>query len=143
MIHFKKGFVVMLLINIRPRDGYVNGTRYAVQNSTNNLLFLRAGFGRNEGSLLVLPRMNYLLGMEDFPIPGFRRCQFPVHACFEMAINKTQGQFVSGSFVLDLSWPFFSYRLLHVALSWTTHTKNLFVLLTDDYLKMSCTTKSF
>ena len=118
----------MLLRNIRPKQGHVNGTRYVVVNMTDNLLFLRAVSGTNQGESFVLPRMNCLPGMEDFPIPGFRRCQFPVRVSFAMTVNKAQGQSVSGRLGLDLTHPCFSHGQLYVALSRTTHPKNLFIL---------------
>ncbi len=39
-IALKKGFIVMLLRNIKPSSGHVNGTRYVVDNLTYHLLFL-------------------------------------------------------------------------------------------------------
>ena len=128
LIHLKKGFVVMLLRNIRPKQGHVNGTRYVVVNMTDNLLFLRAVSGKNQGESFALPRMNCLPGMEDFPIPAFRRCQFPIRVSFAMTVNKAQGQSMSGRLGLDLSHPCFSHGQLYVALSRTTHPKNLFIL---------------
>ena len=38
-IAFKKGFIVMLLRNIRPSSGRFNETRYVVHNMTSNVLF--------------------------------------------------------------------------------------------------------
>ena len=90
-IVLKKFFVVMLLRNIRQKCGHVNGTRYVVRLMTNNLLFLRAVSGTAKGSCLVLPRMNCIPGVDEFLIPGFRRCQFHVRVCFAMMINKAQG----------------------------------------------------
>ena len=127
-IRIKKGFVVMLLRNIRPKKGHVNGARYIVSNFTDSLLFLKSISGSHQGEYFILPRMNCLPGMEDFPIPGFKRCQFPVRVCFAMTINKAQGQSISGKLGLDLSYPCFSHGQLYVAMSRTTHPKNLFVL---------------
>ena len=126
---------MMLLRNIRPKQGHVNGTRYVVVNMTDNLLFLRAVSGTNQGESFVLPRMNCLPGMEDFPIPGFRRCQFPVRVSFAMTVNKAQGQSVSGRLGLDLTHPCFSHGQLYVALSRTIHPKNLFILMPNNERK--------
>ena len=109
-IVLKDGFVIMLLRNIRQKCGHVNGTRYIVRKMTKNLLFLRAVSGTAKGNLLVLPRMNCIPGSDDFPIPGFRRCQFPIRVCFAMTINKAQGQSVAGKarsriiFLLFCTW---------------------------------------
>lgn len=127
LLRIKKGFIVMLLRNIRPRDGHVNGTRYVVENMSANLLFLRAVSGTHRGNALALPRMNCSPGVEDFPIPGFRRCQYPVRVCFAMTINKAQGQSVSGKLGIDLSSGCFSHGQLYVALSRTTHPKNVYM----------------
>ena len=89
-IKLKKGVVVMLLRKIRQNCGHMNGTRYVVHNMTKNLLFLRAISGICKGNSILLSRMNCIPGKDDFPIPGFRRCQFPVRVCFAMTINKAK-----------------------------------------------------
>ena len=117
----------MLLLNIRQNCGHVNGTRYIVHSMTKNFLFLRAVSGNCKGSSILLPRLNRIPGKDDFPIPGFRRCQFPVRVCFAMTINKAQGQSVPGKLGLDLCSPFFAHGQLYVALSRTTHPRNVYV----------------
>lgn len=44
-IELKKGFLVMLLRNICPDRGHVNGARYVVVDMTDNLLFLKSVSG--------------------------------------------------------------------------------------------------
>ena len=86
---------------------------------TDNLLFLRAVSGTNQGDSFVLPRMNCLPGMENFPIPGFRRCQFPVRVSFTMTVNKAQDQSVYGGLGLDITHPCFplvNFTLLYQVL---------------------------
>ena len=126
-IKLKKGFVVMLLRNIRQNCGHVNGTRYVVHNMTKNLLFLRAVSGTCKGSSILLPRMNCIPGKDDFPILGFRRCQFPVRVCFTMTINKAPGQSVPGKLGLDLCSTCFAHSQLYVALSRATYPGNVYV----------------
>ena len=126
-IKLKKGFVVMLLRNIRQNCGHVNGTRYVVHNMTKNLLFLRAVSGTCKGSSILLPRMNCIPVKDEFPIPGFRRCQFPVPACFAITIDKAQDQSVPGKLGLDLCSPCFAHGQLYVALSRATHPENVYV----------------
>ena len=96
-IALKKGFIVMLLRNVKPSSGHVNGTRYVVENMTPNLLFLTSVSGSKTGVRLILPRMNCTVGKDDFPIPRFRRCQFPIRVCFAMTINKAQEQSIPGT----------------------------------------------
>ena len=105
MIKLKKVLVVVLLRNIRPKQGHVNGTRYVVINMTDSLPFLQALSGTNQGESFLLPRINCLPGMEEFLIPGFRRSQFPVRVSFAMTVNKAQGQSVSVRLGLDLTHP--------------------------------------
>ncbi len=70
-IRVKKGFVVMLLRKIKPSLGHVNGTRYAIERMTQNLLFLKSVSRSQKGNRLTLPRMNCSVSVDDFPIPGF------------------------------------------------------------------------
>lgn len=128
LIKLKKGFIVMLLRNVRPSQGHVNVTRYIVVDMRDNILFLRAVSGTYKGESFVLPRINCAPRTEDFPIPGFGRCQFTVRVCFAMTINKAQGQSVSGKLGLDFSYPCFSHGQIYVALSRKTNPKALFVL---------------
>ncbi len=128
-IKLKKGFMVILLRNIRLKCGLVNGTRYVVINMMKNLLFLQAVSGTAKGNYLVLPRMNCIPGMDDFAILGFRRRQFPIRVCFAMKINKTQAQSVLSKLGIDLSSSCFAHGHLYVTLSRATHPENVFVCL--------------
>ena len=94
----------------------MNGTRYVVAYMTKNLLFRRSVSGTAKGNSLVLPRMTCIAGVDDFPVPGFRRFQFPGRVCFAMTINKAQCQSVPGYLTIDLSSSFFAHGQLCVAL---------------------------
>ena len=130
-IALKKGFIVMLLPSIMPSSGHVNGTRYVVDNLTPNVIFLTSVSGSKTGERPILPRMNCTVSKDDFPIPGFRRSQFPVRICFAMTINKAQGQSIPRTLGIDLHGPCFSRGQLYVALSRTTDPRNVFILTTD------------
>ena len=91
-ISLNKRFVVMLLRNIKPSAGYVNGTRYVVVRMITNLLFLTSVSGSKTGSRVMLPRRNCRVSKDDFPIPGLKRCQFPIRLRFAMIINKVHVQ---------------------------------------------------
>ena len=95
-IKLKKGFIVMLLRNVTQKSGHVNGTRYLVVNMAEHLLFFRAVSPTSKGNSLVLPRINCTPRMDDFPVLGFRRCQFPLCVCFARTNNKAKGQPVPG-----------------------------------------------
>ena len=108
-IALKKGFIVVLLRNIKPSSGHVNGTRYFVENMTFNLLFLTSVSGSKKGVRLVLPRMNCTVGKDDFLIPRFRRNQFPIRFYFAMTIKKAQEQSISATVGIDLYGQCFSH----------------------------------
>ncbi|CDF33193.1 ATP dependant DNA helicase [Chondrus crispus] len=100
-LKLKKGFIVMLLRNLDPATGHVNGARYVIENMTNNLLFLHVTTGSHQGNRLCLPRMPCGPGDDNFPIPGFTRPQFPIRTCFALTTNKAQGQSFGGRIGLD------------------------------------------
>ncbi|CDF37673.1 unnamed protein product [Chondrus crispus] len=127
-LKLKKGLIVMLLRNIDPATGHVNGARYVIENMTNNLLFLRVTTGSHQGNRLCLLRMPCGPGDDNFPIPGFTRTQFPIRTCFALTTNKAQGQSFGGRIGLDLRDHCFSHGQLYVALSRTTHPGNVTVL---------------
>ena len=107
-IELKKGFIVILLRNILPKRGHVNGTRYVVVNMTNYYLFFRSVSGANFSVSFVYRRMHCQSVTVEFPVPGFKRCQFPIRVCFAMTINKAQGQSITGKLVLYLSYRWFA-----------------------------------
>ncbi|CDF36294.1 unnamed protein product [Chondrus crispus] len=127
-LKLKKGFIVMLLRNLDPATGHVNGARYVIENMTNNLLFLHVTTGSHQGNRFCLPRMPCGPGDDNFPIPGFTRTQFPIRTCFAPTTNKAQGQSFGGRIGLDLRDHCFSHGQLYVALSRTTHPGNVTVL---------------
>ncbi|CDF33944.1 ATP dependant DNA helicase PIF1 [Chondrus crispus] len=124
----KKSVIVMLLRNLDPTSGPVNGARYIIEKMTNNLLFLRVTSGSHEDNRLCLPRMPCGPGDDNLPIPGFIRTQFPIRTCFALTTNKAQGQSFGGRIGLDLRDHCFSHGQLYVALSRTTHPSNVTIL---------------
>ncbi|CDF39734.1 unnamed protein product [Chondrus crispus] len=127
-LKLKKGFIDMLLPNLDPAIGHVNGARYGIENMTNNLLFLRVTAGSHEGNRLCLPRIPCGPGDDNFPISGFTRTQFPIRTCFALTTDKAQGQSFGGRIGLDLRDHCFSHGQLYVALSRTTHPSNVTIL---------------
>ncbi|CDF40520.1 ATP dependant DNA helicase [Chondrus crispus] len=130
-LKLKKGFVVMLLRNLNPNDGHVNGARHLVDGMSNSLLCLRVATGSHLGKPLCLPRMPCGPGDDNFPVPGFTRTQVPIRASFAMTTNKAQGQSFGGLLRLDLRNHCFSHGQLYAALSRTTHPGNVVVLIPD------------
>ena len=131
-LKLKKNFIVMLLRNLNPMHGHVNGARYQVVRMSNTLLILKSITGVHSGKILALPRMPCSPGDENFPIKGFVRTQFPVRVCFGLTTNKAQGSSFSGALGLDFRDDCFSHGQLYVALSRTTNPANVSVLLKSD-----------
>jgi len=74
----------------------------------------------------LLPRIKLITSDEDLPLI-LERTQFPVHLCFAMTVNKSQGQSLDQVGV-DLRWPAFSHEQLYVALSRVTSLDRLTLL---------------
>lgn len=72
-LKLKKSFIVMHLRNLDPTTGHVKGTRYVINNMTNNLLFLSVTITSHEGSRLCLTQMCCGPGDDNSPIHGFTR----------------------------------------------------------------------
>ena len=130
-LKIKKGYIVMLLRNINPSDGHVNGIRYQVVRMTNNLLMLKSIMGVHKGKILSLPKMPCGSGDDQFPIDGFKRVQFLVRVCFGITTNKSQGSSFGGCLGLDLRDECFSHRQIYVALSRKTNPGNVYVVTRD------------
>ena len=56
-LELKLGAVIMLLRNLNPSEGHVNGTRYVVQNLLPHVIDVITISGNNIGSKLFIPRM--------------------------------------------------------------------------------------
>lgn len=124
----KKGYIVMLLRNLEPAKGHVNGSRYIVEKMSNSLLHLKSACGEFKGERLLLPRVPFSPGDNQFPVPGFLRLKFPVQICFAITTNKAEGQSFNSSLGLDLRQDCFIHGQLNVALSRFTHPKKLTIL---------------
>ena len=77
----KEGAVVMLLRNLNPMKGLLNGTRLIVRKMYENCLDLEIITGRNVGQRTLLPRID--LSPSDATVPfSFKRRQFPIRLAF-------------------------------------------------------------
>jgi ATP-dependent DNA helicase PIF1 len=125
-LRLQVGVPVMILRNIAPHEGLVNGTRLSITRLQPHLLEGEILGGDFSGQRRVIPRVK--LSTEEEYFPPFTRKQFPVKPTYVMTINKSQGQSLNHVGV-DLRVPAFSHGQLYVALSRVTQVSQLTVLL--------------
>jgi len=82
--------------------------------------------GEFDGGIRLIPRIKLTSKEGDYPWVLSRK-QFPIHLCFAMTINKSQGQSLS-VVDIDLSLSCFSHGQLYVALSRVTDVQRLSIL---------------
>ena len=114
-LELRQGSVIILLRNLNPSEGHVNGTRYIVQNLLPHVIDAISISGSNVGTRIFLPRI--WLTSKDSTLPfEMRRKQFPVKLAYSMTANKSQGQTLD--FVgIYIPTEFFSHGQFYVAMS--------------------------
>ena len=114
----------MLLRNMDPIHGHVNGSVYIVTKLSNRIIQAKLiSDGPNAGNEILIPRI--LFHPDDKTLPfQFERRQFPIRPCFSMTANKSQGQ--SKKVVgVNVTKDFFGHGQLYVAMSRVTNPNNL------------------
>ncbi|PIA26945.1 hypothetical protein AQUCO_08400005v1 [Aquilegia coerulea] len=129
-LQLKKGYPIMLLRNLQPRDGLCNGTRLMVEQLGVRVIEARILTGSHVNDRVFIPRITLQPTDSEIPFKMSRR-QFPVRLAFAMTINKSQGQSVK-ILGIDLQNPVFSHGQLYVALSRCTSLRNISVLLSSE-----------
>ena len=114
-LELKPGAVIILLRNLNPTEGHVNGTRYVVQNLLPHVIDAVAISSSHIGNKIFIPRI--WLHSQDAILPfEMKRKQFPVRLAYSMTANKAQGQTLD--FVgIYLGKEFFSHGQFYVAIS--------------------------
>ena len=90
-IKLKKGAPIMLLRNLDPARGHVNGTRYIIRSLHRHVIYAEIAVGPYKGNDIMIPRILFHPKDRSLPISMERR-QFPVRLCFSVTSNKSQGQ---------------------------------------------------
>ena len=93
LLELREGAPIMLIRNLDPANGHVNGSRYIVRKLTTRVIYAELATGPKHmiGNSLMIPRI--LFHPEDATLPlEFERKQFPIRPCFAMTANKSQGQ---------------------------------------------------
>ena len=129
-LELKPGAVVILLRNLNPSEGHVNGTRYIVQNLLPHVIDATAVSGSRIGNKIFIPRI--WLASKDPSIPfEMKRKQFPVKLAYSLTANKAQGQTLHMVGVY-ISREFFSHGQLYVALSRVGDMKSVKILFKEE-----------
>ena len=126
LLDLKVGAVVILLRNINPYEGHVNGTRYVIQNLLPHVIDVTAISGSKVGAKLFIPRI--WLSSKDPTLPfEMKRKQFPLKLAYSMTANKAQGQTLDRVGIY-LGREFFSHGQLYVAISRVGHANSVRII---------------
>ena len=115
------GTSVMLIRNIAPDGGHVNGSRYTVKAIHRKVLTLETP----NKELFFLPRIKFITD-NDYPF-SFIRKQFPIKVCYAVTSNKSQGQTMEKAGIY-MPGDFFSHGQLYVAMSRVGNPSNIKIL---------------
>ena len=122
---------VIMLRNIRPPEGAMNGVVYIVKHIAHTILRLEVADGARKGQVFLCPRIFFC--HPDFPY--VRRLQFPIRHAFALTIDKSQGLSFDSVGIYLPSQPF-AHGQTYVAVSRGRSKNKLTILSLPDPTKM-------
>lgn len=128
-LHLKIGSIVMLLRNLNPSKGLMNGTRMKIIQMMDKVIKVEILTGSNIGTHHFIPRIKLIPSDSTLPFE-MSRMQFPIKLAYAITINKAQGQSLN-RIGLYLDTQVFSHGQLYVALSRATSPDRVFVLIQE------------
>lgn len=128
-LHLKVGAIVMLLRNLNPSNGLMNGTRLKILSLMERVIKVEIITGTCIGTVHFIPRIKLIPSDSTLPFE-MSRIQFPIKLAYAMTINKSQGQSMN-RVGLFLQNQVFSHGQLYVALSRATSPDRVSVLLPE------------
>ena len=115
ILELKIGSPIILIRNLVPEHGHVNGARYVVRALGQRVIQAELAMGEHKGEILMIPRI--LFHPQDKNLPfEFERRQFPVKQCFGITANRVQGQSLTRAGIY-LKQDFFAHGQLFTAMS--------------------------
>ena len=87
----KVGTPCILIRNISPQKGLVNGTKLLIESIGNKHFIAKILNGPKSGKSVVIFKIKIYSDENDWPFK-FSRMQFPIKVGFAMTANKIQGQ---------------------------------------------------
>ena len=129
-LNLKKFGIIMLLRNLNPLKGHVNGTKYVINNLLPHVIDAISISGTNVGQRIFIPRIDMQAKDHTLPFLLIRK-HFPIRHGYAITANKSQGQTLD--YVgLYINREFFSHGQAYTACSRVGNEKNIKILYKEE-----------